>query len=109
MAALACNDRTAATVQSSDLDFGPDFQISLLKRSAFTGKESFFFITRNYTNNLILTLKISILTPPPGGGMAMARTASNQLGICPWSMHVRPIPKVDVIMEVATEKCKGER
>ena len=34
----------------------------------------------------------------------MAKTASNQLGICPWKMHVRPIPKVSIFMAVTTKK-----
>ena len=33
----------------------------------------------------------------------MARTASNQRGICPQNMHVRRIPKVSIIMEVTTK------
>ena len=36
--------------------------------------------------------------------MAKAKTASNQLGICPWKMHVRPIPKVSIFMAVTTKK-----
>ena len=38
--------------------------------------------------------------------MAMARIASNQLGICPWSMRVRPIPKVSIIVEVTTKSVR---
>ena len=36
--------------------------------------------------------------------MAKAKTASNQLGICPWKMHVRPIPKVSIFMAVTAKK-----
>ena len=33
----------------------------------------------------------------------MARTASNQRGICPQNMHVRRIPKVSIFMAVTTK------
>ena len=36
--------------------------------------------------------------------MAKAKTASNQLGICPWKMHARPIPKVSIFMAVTAKK-----
>ena len=36
--------------------------------------------------------------------MAMAKTASNQLGICLRIMHVRPVPKVSIFMAVTTKK-----
>ena len=36
--------------------------------------------------------------------MAMAKTASNQLGICLRIMHVRPVPKVRLFMAVTTKK-----
>ena len=35
--------------------------------------------------------------------MAMAKTASNQLGICIRTMHVRRMPKVSIIMAVTTK------
>ena len=42
--------------------------------------------------------------------MAMAKTASNQLGICLRIMHVRPVPKVSIFMalttKIVTEKAK---
>ena len=34
----------------------------------------------------------------------MAKTASNQLGICLRIMHVRPVPKVSIFMAVTTKK-----
>ena len=36
--------------------------------------------------------------------MAMAETASNQLGICLRIMHVQPVPKVSIFMAVTTKK-----
>ena len=36
--------------------------------------------------------------------MAMAKTASNQLGICPWKMHARPMRKVSIFMAVTAKK-----
>ena len=36
--------------------------------------------------------------------IAMAKTASNQLGICLRIMHVRPVPKVSIFMAVTTKK-----
>ena len=36
--------------------------------------------------------------------MAMAKTAWNQLCICPWKMHARPIPKVSIFMAVTAKK-----
>ena len=33
----------------------------------------------------------------------MAKTASNQLGICLRIMHVRPVPKVSIFMAVTTK------
>ena len=36
--------------------------------------------------------------------MAMAKTASNQLGICLRIMHVRPVPKVSIFMAVTAKK-----
>ena len=35
---------------------------------------------------------------------AMAKTASNQLGLCLRIMHVRPVPKVSIFMAVTTKK-----
>ena len=34
----------------------------------------------------------------------MAKTASNQLGICLRIMHVRPVPKVSIFLAVTTKK-----
>ena len=34
----------------------------------------------------------------------MAKTASNQLGICLRIMHVRPVPKVSIFMAVTAKK-----
>ena len=36
--------------------------------------------------------------------MAMAKNTSNQLGICPWKMHVRPMPKLSIFIAVTTKK-----
>ena len=36
--------------------------------------------------------------------MVMAKTASNQLGICQQKMHVRPVPKVSIFMVVTAKK-----
>ena len=38
----------------------------------------------------------------------MAKTASNQLGICLRIMHVRPVPKVSIFMAVTTKKVTEE-
>ena len=40
--------------------------------------------------------------------MAKAKTASNQLGICPEKMHVGPVSKVSIFMAVTNKNSDGK-